>query len=105
MPLLLKHIFNKFKESYYNPKTIVYADKYAELKFLPFSNITQNIITDLLPSTIDKNAYVYSSYANTIDRRTFAYYKHHELSYNYPHQFLGENKNKIYSNGYSEIFK
>lgn len=92
--------YNHDKNSY------IYADEYAKLRFLPYSSITQNIITDILPSVIDKNAYVYSDYSNTINSLVIAKDKNSkEISYNFPSDFLNKNKNKIYSNGYSELFK
>ena len=94
---------------YYNQKDRIYLDRYAILKTYSFSRINEkNILKDILPSTIDKNAYVYSSYANTINKRTFVSYAENGLmvmSYNFPIEFLNSNKNKIYNNGSSEFFK
>ena len=93
----------------YNQEDKIYLDRYAILKTYSFSRIEEkNVLKDILPSTIDKNAYVYSSYINTIDKRTFASYGEDGfkvLSYNFPTEFLNNNKNKIYNNGSSEIFK
>jgi uncharacterized membrane protein len=91
---------------YYNQKDVIYLDRYAILKAYSFPRINEkNILKDILPSTIDKNAYVYSSYVNTIYKRTFIYYELKVMSYSFPTEFLNNNKNKIYNNGSSEIFK
>ncbi len=91
---------------YYNPKNEIYLDRYATLKAYYFFKINEkNILEDILPSTIDKNAYVYSSYVNTIHKRTFIFYGLKEMSYNFPAEFLNRNKNLIYNNGNSEVFK
>jgi uncharacterized membrane protein len=91
---------------YYNQKNEIYLDRYATLKAYYFFKINEkNILEDILPSTIDKNAYVYSSYVNTIYKRTFIYYGSKEMSYNFPTEFLNQNKNLIYNNGSSEVFK
>ena len=91
---------------YYNQKDVIYLDRYAILKAYYFSRIEEkNVLKDILPSTIDKNAYVYSGYVNTIHKRTFVYYELKVMSYNFPTEFLNSNKNKIYNNGSSEIFK
>lgn len=108
-----RYYFHKSEQSslqwmsdHYDKNSYIYADTYAKLKILPFSSIKQNIITDILPSVIDKNAYVYSSYSNTIDKLAIAINRNtQEISYNFPSNFLNNNKNKIYSNGYSELFK
>jgi len=99
---LLQWLSDHYDKNYY-----IYADEYAKLKFLPYSSITKNIITDIIPSVIDKNAYVYSSYSNTINRLTIVINRKNtqEISYNFPSVFLNSNKNKIYSNSYSEMFK
>ena len=91
---------------YYNQKNEIYLDRYATLKAYYFFKINEkNILEDILPSTIDKNAYVYSSYTNKINKTTRVNYKYNFLEYNFPTEFLDGNKNKIYNNGGSEIFK
>ncbi len=91
---------------YNNQKDFIYLDRYTNLKAFYFPGINKmNILEDILPSTIDKNAYVYSSYVNTIDERAFISYKEMVMSYNFPAEFLNNNKGKIYSNGSSEIFR
>jgi uncharacterized membrane protein len=91
---------------YYNQKNEIYLDRYATLKAYYFFKINEkNILEDILPSTIDKNAYVYSSYVNTIYKKTFIYYGLKEMGYNFPTEFLNQNKNLIYNNGSSEVFK
>jgi uncharacterized membrane protein/photosystem II stability/assembly factor-like uncharacterized protein len=85
---------------------LIYADKPASCKLWFFSNVGVNKITgNIFPSTIDKNSYVYSSYTNTIKKRAFVSIKSETISYNFPTEFLNQNKNKIYNNGESEIFK
>ena len=91
---------------YYNQKDEIYLDEYAVLKAYFFPGINKkNIIKDVLPSTIGKNAYVYSSYVNTINKRTFIDYELKVMGYNFPTEFLNQNKNLIYNNGRSEVFK
>lgn len=90
----------------YDNTRFVYADNYAYLKFLPFSTITKNVMLDIIPPVIDKNAYVYSSFSNTNNGIATSFNKSLlEISYNYPNEFLDNNKNVIYSNGDSIIFK
>ena len=85
---------------------LIYADKRASYKLWFFSNVGINKITEnIFPSIIDKNSYVYSSYTNTIKKRAFISIKGEMISYNFPTEFLDQNKNKIYNNGESEIFK
>lgn len=84
----------------------IYMDRYANLKALAFSTIsTYKTFTEILPSTIDRNAYVYSSYVNTIENRTFTNYGQKFISYTFPTDFISQNKNLIYNNGQSAIYK
>jgi hypothetical protein len=81
-------------------------DRYAILKAGANSKIDiKNMLKDVLPSTIDRKAYVYSTYVNNNKNRTFAYYNSKIIGYNFPKDFLIKNKNKIYSDGSSEIFR
>jgi len=89
------------------PKSeLIYADDRASYKlWFSSKNYAYNIIKDVFPSVIDKKAFAYSSYTNTIEKRGFAYIEGQEIGYNFPSEFLNQYKNKIYNNGSTEIFK
>ena len=90
----------------YNEINLIYVDDSSSTKLETFSNIKKGyFIYDILPSIIDKNAYVYLSYTNTIKKISIRSYRGGILEYDFPIQFLNDNKNKIYNNGDSEIFK
>jgi len=96
-------------EENYNSDRMLYADPYSELRIRAFSDIKRDIITFVFPSIIDRSAYVYSSYTNVIrgdgaiDDRS--YFTREIADYNFPLRFLEENKNIVYSNGGSKLFK
>jgi uncharacterized membrane protein len=99
----------KSSEWLFNNRTgneFIYADDRASYK-LWFSNKSDIniIIKDVFPPVIDKKAYVYSSYTNVIEKRGFVSIEGQEIGYNFPSDFLNQNKNKIYNNGSTEIFK
>jgi uncharacterized membrane protein len=97
---------SKWLSNNYDNNFLIYADGYSRLRLLSFSNINIHIVVkDMLPSTMDRKAYVYSSYVNTIENRTFSYYGLKVMGYNFPTEFLNQNKNLIYNNGSSEVFK
>lgn len=96
---------SKWLSNNYDNNYLIYADRYSKLKLISFSNINTHIVEDMLPSTMDRKAYVYSSYVNTIENRTFSYYGLKIMGYNFPTEFLNQNKNLIYNNGSSEVFK
>ena len=97
----LEWLSNEFDAEYE-----LYIDKYAGLKAIYFENLYhRSPIPYILPSIIDRNGYVYSSNSNTINKTIGVRYDHMSLKYNYPVKFLVNNKNKIYDNGSSEIYK
>lgn len=84
-----------------------YLDNYANLRFtlIEPSVHKSNTFHDLIPKIINKNSYVYASYTNLIKGVTIKSYNVMPLSFNFPTKFLNDNKNKVYNNGGSEIFK
>ena len=96
---------SKWLSNNYDNNYLIYADRFSKRRLLSFSNINTHIVEDMLPSTMDRKAYVYSSYVNTIENRTFSYYGLRIMGYNFPTEFLNQNKNLIYNNGSSEVFK
>jgi uncharacterized membrane protein len=92
----------------YDEINLIYVDESTGSKVKTFSNIKkEQFIYPILPSILDKNAYVYLSYANTIKKIIPLSLQGGMviLNYNFPTQFLNDNKNKIYNNGESEVFK
>lgn len=64
-----------------------------------------NVKTDLFPSTIETYAYVFVTYTNLKEGIASFYYRGAHLEYAYPLNFIKQNKNLIYSNGKSEVYK
>jgi len=59
----------------------------------------------VFPSLISKNGYVYSSYANTHFGIGITSPKDRRMEYNFPNEFLDSNKNLIYNNYDTRIYK
>lgn len=87
-----------------NSNVKVYVDNRGDTKLFLSTNQLR-LIKDVLPSIIEDKSYVYSSYANTKEQITFKSFRGNILPFNFPTEFLNENKNKIYANGGSEVFK
>jgi len=83
----------------------LYLDNYANLRFLLVKRTELKRKSDIIPSIIQKKSYVYSSYMNSIKEVTIKIFNGMSFSFDYPKSFLDYNKNKIYNNGGSEIFK
>ena len=60
---------------------------------------------DIFPQVIRKSSYVYLSSSNITEESIFAWLRGTTVGYSNPMRFLNENKDLIYNNKYSEIFK
>lgn len=81
----------------------IQTNKFAGSKFMANEEIVP--ATGLLPSTIYKNGYVYLDYMNVTKQRDIVFYKGDLLIYRYPTKFLDDNKNLVYNNNNSRIYK
>jgi len=93
----------------YNSKyTLIYTDDSGKRRLTAFGNISLFRFGDIpivLPSIMDRNAYVYLTVSNKIKNIGIVGIKSTQIAYNFPIEFLNKNKNLIYNNGGSEIFK
>jgi len=87
-----------------NDRDLIQADIVANSRLYSYGHIN-SAIYDIFPSTIDQNAYVYLSSTNLLKKRAFYAYNVDFLSYTYPVDFLDSQKNLIYSNKFSRIYK
>jgi uncharacterized membrane protein len=89
----------------YDRKSNIFADEVANFRLLAFGQLTK-VNYEIIPSSISKDAYVYLDYRNVVNKAAFNWYLNkYYLNYNYPNDFLRKNKNLIYNNGESEIFR
>ena len=84
----------------------VFADVGSYEKMQGYSDqqyVTVNV--NVFPSLIDQNGYVYANYANTLDGIGIQSPKDARMEYNFPNDFLNNNKNLVYSNYYTHIYR
>lgn len=84
--------------------SMIYADTLARLRLTSYAYIIDCTL-DILPSTIDTRSYVYLSQTNVKKGKVYKGYNVGLLVYDTPIEFLNSNKNLIYNNGGSEVFK
>lgn len=65
----------------------------------------KDIYNETLPTVIPKRSFVFLTHINTIGGIAMYEYNGSEYAYTYPKDFLSKNKNKIYTNGISEIYR
>lgn len=85
--------------------SLIYVDKASERKLMAYGNIVEGLKRDILPSAIDKGAYVYLSYSNVTEKVILQLFKGKIILLNLPENFLSNNKNLLYNNQYTEIYK
>jgi uncharacterized membrane protein len=88
-----------------NFQNTVYGDELSALRLVRETLLFPN--TTIIPVVVANNAssYVYTSATNQIGKKAQVNFYNKLLFYEYPHQFLQEEKNRIYSNRYSSIYK
>jgi uncharacterized membrane protein len=88
-----------------NPVSPVFADEVSSLRLYSFGHIN-DVNTYLVPKMITKDAYVYARNENIQRGRTDAtYLEQYLISYSFPVDFLNANKDLIYTNGGTEIYR
>jgi uncharacterized membrane protein len=70
---------------------------------IAYSNIAP--VVGLYPETIQRDSYVYLDYNNVTTQTVIQDVGGDLLYYHFPLEFLNSNKNLIYNNGGSEIFR
>lgn len=88
---------------------ITYMDPYSELKFYSFGDPMIDKDKKIIPTLMNPSSYVYLNSPNIIKEINYLDARERlnrgVLSFNFPSEFLNENKNIIYNNGGSKIFK
>jgi len=65
----------------------------------------RNIVTDSLPPTFSRDSYVFLGYTNYVNQIGYFTIRGMNLGFVYPLDFLDQNKNKIYDNKGSAIYR
>jgi uncharacterized membrane protein len=82
----------------------VQSDRYfSNTKILAYTGVAP--LPGLLPETIEKNSYVYLNFNNVGTGDVIEYINGDIAYYAFPAAFLQDNKNLIYNNGGSEIYR
>lgn len=94
---------SEWVKAHIGSNSLMYMDREAHIKMNRIFNRGFN--PDVLPALIYKDAYVYSSYMNHITGHMYVNNGGVDLFMNFPTNFLNNNKDVIYSNGESVIYK
>jgi uncharacterized membrane protein len=91
--------FKKYFKDLYPVQSSLDADS----KLLSFAGF--GVLETILPISVEKDAYVFLDYSIVKNHTSLIYYKGNSYFYNYPINFLNDNKNIIYNNSQVQIFK
>jgi uncharacterized membrane protein len=86
------------------PGQLIYADEYAQLPLVAVTGISQGVIADVTPLTINQSAWVYADRTNIVDKRGRVTFDNDRVTYMYPAAFLNANFDIVYTDGTSEVF-
>ncbi len=95
----------KWLSEHRDPAVPIYADLTAGLRLVSFGHGILDFETSVLPSTITRNSFVFADFANIHVGITQASVAGKQITYNYPLEFLQNNKDAIYDSGGTRIFK
>jgi len=80
------------------------ADRFAASKLLSLEGVN-DAHNSVYPGIVLRDAYVYLGYTNVQKGAVYALHNNEGIIYTYPSEFLESNKNLIYSNGQSKIYR
>ncbi len=84
--------------------TAVFADNFSFERLRSFGD-SRSVLRSIVPDIIYKNSYVYARYTNVVLGKVQEPFKSNIMNFNFPYQFLDENKDVIYSNKETIIYK
>jgi hypothetical protein len=83
---------------------LVYADRYGQLPLVSQTGISDGLMLDITPQTLDRNAWVYASTTNVVERRARADLGNHNVIYVFPARFLNDYYDLVFTDGSSEVY-
>ncbi len=86
-----------------NTHALLQTDEFDSSKLSAYTKIPE--VNDVNPGLIQPYAYVYLGYNNVTTNQAAIFYNGDLISYTFPTNMLNQQKNLIYSNGGSEIYK
>jgi uncharacterized membrane protein len=79
------------------------TDRYTQARVSQFSDL--DVHDNIYPGSLNKNAYVFVGSTTLLQHTATVYYNGDPLSYNYPIQFLDDNKDLLYANSGARVYR
>jgi uncharacterized membrane protein len=84
-------------------RDLIYADRYGALRILGATGRFNNVLTQITPATLDRNAWIYADTSNFIGHLARGQEGNSYALYEWP-AFVSEHWNLVYSNSYSGVY-
>lgn len=85
--------------------SVVQVDIFELGKLSTYASSKLTMLGGLYPGLIRQNAYVLLGYATVTQQQAYLSYDGDQVTYNYPTQFLDQQKNLVYTDGGTEIYR
>lgn len=95
---------SQWLHDHYQPQTVIYADRYAQLHLTTQPGIHGAVLWDVTPASLSRQSYIYAGRTNVVDG-VAASGATRPYTYQFPQEFIQTHKNTLYSNGTAEIYK
>jgi uncharacterized membrane protein len=86
-----------------NTHALMQTDEFTSAKLAGYTSLPT--VADVYPGVIQKDSYVFLGYTNVTKGQASIFYNGDLITYSYPIKLLNQEKNLIYSNGGTEIYK
>jgi uncharacterized membrane protein len=83
---------------------LINGDRYGDLRLVTLAGERSGMFGDVVPQTINQNAWVYATRTNLVDNIAESDTGAYTGVYAFPKKFLDSNFNVVYTNGTSEVF-
>ncbi|MDL5159559.1 hypothetical protein [Actinomycetospora termitidis] len=85
-------------------RQVVYADRYGTLRFLLGTGRQVGVFPEIVPSVIDKSAWIYGTSANIREGEVRSQTSGQMATYRFPREFLDAHYDVVYTNGTSTVW-
>ena len=84
--------------------SLIFADRYAQLRILQTSGRTAGVFQDVTPETVDQHGWVYADTPNIVSGRARAQIGSGSALYRFPSTYLDDRYDTVFSDGTSKVW-
>jgi hypothetical protein len=88
-----------------DPDYPVYTDRYGQLRLWQATDVKRAVVSDLAPSALAENAYVFATVGNVVDHRARGAVDQRFVTFAFPEAFLDAHKDLVFSTGDTRVYR